>query len=50
MTMPCGICGHPGQHAVVPGASLPETGTTAPLCTDQCARCRDQVREQQQDD
>jgi len=45
--MPCGICGHPGgQHAVslAPGQSLPKPGTTAPLCGEQCARCREQQR------
>ncbi|WP_331733906.1 hypothetical protein OG345_40745 (plasmid) [Streptomyces sp. NBC_01220] len=46
----CGICGHGGpEHAVAlaPGESLPKPGQPRPRCVDQCARCRDEVREQQ---
>lgn len=48
----CGICGHPGpEHAIVlePGQSLPKPGRPEPRCADQCARCHQEVAEQQRE-
>ncbi|MFF1284323.1 hypothetical protein ACFVY4_26725 [Streptomyces sp. NPDC058299] len=45
----CGICGHPGpQHAPVVGGSLPKLGEWKPICGSQCARCRQEVRDEHQ--